>query len=233
MFNTSLYQAGEFMEERDCIFTSLKTIAAAMVKTFGRNCEIAIHDLNLLPNSLIYIEGELTQRKLGAPITDLVLRALRREGNDVADICNYKTIAKGGAVLKSSTAFIRDSSGKVIGAFCINFRIVDYLNAISMLQDFTQTSNANGVGRLETFASSLNETIESLLETAIQKVGKQPATMTKEEKVSLVASLEYEGAFLIKGSVNFVAKAMGVSIYTVYNYLKEVRSSVNGADVIK
>jgi predicted transcriptional regulator YheO len=56
--------------------------------------------------------------------------------------------------------------------------------------------------------------------------------MTKEEKVGLVASLNYEGAFLIKGSVGFVAKAMGVSIYTVYNYLKEIRSSINGTDVI-
>ena len=220
------------MDERDCIFTSLKSVAAAMAKTFGRNCEIAIHDFNRLPHSLIYIEGKLTRRKPGAPITDLVLRALRREGNNAADICNYKTIAKDGAVLKSSTAFIRDSSGKVIGAFCINFCIVDYLNAISMLQDITQTSSANGVGRLETFASSLNETIEALLETTIQKAGKQPATMTKEEKVSLVASLEYEGAFLVKGSVGFVAKAMGVSIYTVYNYLKEVRSHINGTDVI-
>jgi len=220
------------MEERDCIFKSLKSIAAAMTKTFGRNCEIAIHDFNRLPNSLIYIEGNLTRRKPGAPITDLVLRALRRDGNDVADICNYKTIAKSGAVLKSSTAFIRDSSGKVIGAFCINFSIVDYLNAITMLQEFTQTSDAQGEARLETFASSLNETIEALLETAIQKAGKQPATMSKEEKVGLVASLEYEGAFLIKGSVSFVAKAMGVSVYTVYNYLKKVRSSTDSTDFI-
>jgi len=220
------------MDERDCIFTSLKSVAAAMGKTFGRNCEIAIHDFNRLPHSLIYIEGKLTRRKPGAPITDLVLRALRREGNNAADICNYKTIAKGGAVLKSSTTFIRDSSGKVIGAFCINFCIVDYLNAITMLQEFTQISDSQGEARLETFASSLNETIESLLETAIQKAGKQPATMTKEEKVGLVASLNYEGAFLIKGSVGFVAKAMGVSIYTVYNYLKEIRSSINGTDVI-
>jgi len=221
------------VEERDCIFISLKGIAAAMVKTFGRNCEIAIHDFSRLPNSLIYIEGDLTRRKPGAPITDLVLKALRREGDNVADICNYKTIARSGAVLKSSTAFIRDSSEKVIGAFCINFCVVDYLNAISMLQEFTQTSKVYGEARLETFASSLNETIEALLETAIQKAGKQPATMTKKEKVSLVASLEFEGACLIKGSVDFVAKAMGVSIYTVYNYLKEVRSKIDGADVIK
>ena len=87
------------MDERDCIFASLKSIATVMVKTFGRNCEIAIHDFNRLPNSLIYIEGSQTRRKLGAPITDLVLRALRREGDNVADICNYKNITKEGAVL--------------------------------------------------------------------------------------------------------------------------------------
>jgi predicted transcriptional regulator YheO len=222
------------MDERDCIFASLKSIATVMVKTFGRNCEIAIHDFNRLPNSLIYIEGSQTRRKLGAPITDLVLRALRREGDNVADICNYKNITKEGAVLKSSTAFIRDSSGKVIGAFCINFCIDDYMNAIAMLQEFTQISKAGREeSRVETFASSLNETIEALLETAIKKAGKQPATMTKEEKVSLVASLEYAGAFLIKGAVEFVAKAMGVSIYTVYNYLKEVRSSTDSTNVIR
>jgi predicted transcriptional regulator YheO len=220
------------MDERDCIFESFKNIAAAISKTFGRNCEIAVHDFNRLPNSLIHIEGKVTRRKPGAPITDLVLRKLRREGNNVNDIYNYKTIDKGGDVIKSSTAFIRDSSGKVIGAFCINFRIVDYLNAISMLQEFTQLSNTHEEARMETFASSLNETIESMLEKAIKKAGKQPATMTKEEKVRLVATLEYEGAFLIKGSVGFVAKAMGVSIYTVYNYLKKVRSSSDGADVI-
>jgi predicted transcriptional regulator YheO len=222
------------MDEHDCIFASLKSIATVMVKTFGRNCEIAIHDFNRLPNSLIYIEGNQTRRKPGAPITDLVLRALRREGDNVADICNYKNITKEGAVLKSSTAFIRNSSGKVIGAFCINFCIVDYMNAITMLQEFTQISKeGREEGHVEFFASSLKETIESLLETAIQKAGKQPATMTREEKVSLVASLEYEGAFLIKGSVGFVAKAMGVSIYTVYNYLKEVRSSTDSTNVIR
>jgi predicted transcriptional regulator YheO len=222
------------MGERDCIFASLKNIGTVIVKTFGRNCEVAIHDFNHLPNSLIYIEGNLTGRKPGGPITDLVLRALRREGDSVADICNYKNITKDGAVLKSSTAFIRDSSGKVIGAFCINFGIVDYMNAVAKLQELTYISKKDREEtHVETLASSLNETIEALLETAIQKAGKQPATMSREEKVKLVATLENAGAFLIKGSVDFVAKEMGVSIYSVYNYLKEVRSKLNGPNVLE
>lgn len=219
-------------EERQSIFESLKRIAAALSKTFGRNCEVAIHDLDLLPNSLIHIEGDVTKRKRGAPITDLVLRALRREGDDAADICNYKAITKDGKVLKSSTIFIRDSARKVIGAFCINFCITEYLNAVSLLEDFVRISLANSIPRDETFALSLNETIESLMEAAIKKTGKQPATMTKEEKVNLVSYLENEGAFIIKGAVEFVATALGVSKYTVYNYLKEVRINNQNIDSI-
>ena len=41
----------------------------------------------------------------------------------------------------------------------------------------------------------------------------------------LVQTLEYQGAFLIRGAVAYVAKALGVSKFTVYNYLKEARSN--------
>ena len=40
---------------RERIFGNLKRIASVMVQTFGRNCEVAIHDFDLLPNSLIHI----------------------------------------------------------------------------------------------------------------------------------------------------------------------------------
>ena len=215
------------MKRPEIIFENLINIAGVIVKTFGRNCEVAVHDFKHLPNSLIYIEGTLTGRKPGSPITDLVVRALRREGNDVNDICNYKTVAKNGRILKSSTAFIRNSKGKVVGAFCINFCLSEYLDTLSLIEDFIKTSQLNENSHMETFASSLSETIESLMEVAIKKVGKQPAAMTKGEKINLISNLEFHGAFLIKGAVDFVAKRIGVSKFTVYNYLKEVRSDNN------
>lgn len=210
-------------EERD-IFENLKRLATVMVETFGRNCEAAIHDFEQLPYSLVHIEGEVTRRKPGAPITDLVLRALRREKDEVRDICNYKNVTKDGRTMKSSTTFIRNQTGRVIGAFCVNFDITDYLNSQSLLEDFVQTTHQTVNHRNETFASSLNETIEALMAQAVRKAGKQPVTMSREEKVQLVQSLEFQGAFLIRGAVEFVAKALGVSKFTVYNYLKEARS---------
>ncbi len=94
----------------------------------------------------------------------------------------------------------------------------------SELNGFVQTTNQRGDHRNETLASSLNETIEALMAQVVSKSGKQPATMSWDEKVHLVQSLEFHGAFLIRGAVEFAAKALGVSKFTVYNYLKEVRS---------
>ena len=207
----------------DQLFDSLKSIAAVMVKTFGRHCEVAIHDFEYLPNSLIHIEGNVTKRIPGAPITDLVLSALRKEGNNVEDMCGYKTVTKEGRNLKSSTSFLRNSTGKVIGAFCINFDVTDYLNAVSLINEFAQIESQNNDNGKETFASSLNETIESMLNRTIKILGKQPSTMNRQEKIMLVESLELQGAFLVKGSVDYLAKALGVTKFSVYNYLKEIR----------
>jgi predicted transcriptional regulator YheO len=210
--------------ERKAIFQNLERIAAVLVETFGRTCEVAIHDFAKLPNSLVYVAGEVTKRKPGAPITDLVIKTLRREGNEAKNICNYKNTTKLGRMLKSSTAFIRDSQNKIIGAFCINIDITDFLNSITLIENFIRTGNAQNGETKETFASSLDETIESLIDQVIRNAGKQPPVMTKEEKLELVRVLEINGAFTLKGVVHQVATLLGVSKYTIYNYIKSVRS---------
>jgi predicted transcriptional regulator YheO len=155
-------------------------------------------------------------------VTDLVLRLLRRDKDDVKDMANYKTVTRDGRVLKSSTTFIRNAGGKVIGAFCVNYDVTEHLSAIALLEDFVHTSDSE---EEENFAASFSETIESLTAQAVRQAKKQPAMMTKEEKVQLVQTLEFQGAFLIRGAVAYVAKALGVSKFTVYNYLKEARSN--------
>ncbi len=48
--------------------------------------------------------------------------------------------------------------------------------------------------------------------------------MSTEGKTELVKELETSGVFQIKGAVDQVALLMGVSKYTVYNYLKRIRA---------
>ena len=47
--------------------------------------------------------------------------------------------------------------------------------------------------------------------------------MQKEDKLAIVESLENKGIFDVKGSVEYVADRLGVTNFTIYNYLKEVR----------
>jgi len=209
-------------KKNEHIFEGYIRLAKTLVGTFGRNCEVAIHDFEQLPNSLIHLEGTITERKLGAPITDLVIRALRRGGDDIEDQLNYPTTTKDGRALKSSTSFIRDSEGVIVGAFCINFDISQFKNMQLAVDELVQTIDSENGN--ETFASSLNETVESFVTQAASKMGKLPAAMNKNERVRFVGLLEEQGAFMIKGAVDQVAKAMGVSRYSVYNYLKEIRS---------
>lgn len=214
------------MDTQEIILENLKGIAQMIGDTFGHHCEVVVHDLRDLEHSLIYIAGEITGRSVGAPITDLVVKALHSEGGSPQDIVGYKTVAKDGRVLKSSTAFIRDEKGKVFATLCINYDLTNFLNFTALLQDFTQLERINNEEKAETFATTVQETIESLVNQAIAMMGKQPATMAMEDKVRFVGIIEGKGAFLIKGSVDYIATILGVSKFTVYNYLTKVRSIV-------
>ena len=223
------------MTIKEPVFAILKQLADAVVSSFGSNCEVAIHDVSTLKHSLVYIAGDVTNRELGAPITDMVIKALIKEGRNVKDRHGYKTIMDDGRELKSSTIFIRDEKGEVIAAFCINFDTTDYINAIHALELLAKLKDNGQVAPMtENFAFSINDTVDALFEQAVSEIGKQPATMSKDEKIRLVKELERKGAFQIKGVVNQIAVRLGVSNFTVYNYLKKIRASnaIGDADMI-
>ncbi len=211
------------MNEREWILGTLAQIADALAGAFPRNLEVVVHDLSDPRRSIRHIAGDVTHRKPGGPITDLVVRALRREGREIRDRHNYRTTTRDGRLLKSSTAFIRDRRGEVVAAFCINFDTTDYRNACQALEMFANaTADFDGEEKTETFANSITETIEALFEQTVARIGKQPASMSTQERLALLRALEENGIFQIKGAVEQVALRMGISKYTIYGYLKKI-----------
>ena len=218
------------MTERERIFRQLQQIGDSIVKMFGKNCETCIHDLTDLHHSLIHINGTVTGREIGAPATDLLVKLLQNAHGRPEDLHNYRTVSGDGRTLKSSTIFVADSSDKPIFAFCINFDTTEYFNASQALQQFLSVEhNEPPADPSETFAQSPAETIEALFQQAVLEIGKQPATMTTEEKTELVEILERNGALQFKGAVEQIALLAGVSKYTIYNYLKKIhaRQAIN------
>ena len=213
--------------EAQAIFANAKRMAGMVARTLGPFCEVAVHDFSDLEHSIIHIEGSLTGRNVGAPATNMVTKAWRQGGDNVQDIIAYAATTPSGQTLKSSISFLRTSEGEVIGAVCIHFDLTDLERFQGVLHALLRFENAPGKEMSEAFPSCLGETSDAIIETAIRRAGKHPATMTREEKLNFVRIMDEEGAFLIKGMVQYLAKAMRVSIYTVYNYMRQVKDDAN------
>ena len=52
--------------------------------------------------------------------------------------------------------------------------------------------------------------------------------MNREEKKQFVRMMDEEGAFQVKGMVQHLARAMRISIYTVYNYMRQIKEEEQG-----
>ena len=58
----------------------------------------------------------------------------------VQHVCCYKTVTKDGKILRSSSTFIRNDQEEIIGCFCINYDITEFLQCNRMLEEFTAFS---------------------------------------------------------------------------------------------
>ncbi len=91
----------------------------------GDRYEVILHDLSHVESSIVGIEGSITHRKIGGPATNYLIQLLREYGDEAKDSINYKNVMPDGRVLRSSTIFIRDNDGKIIGSLCINQDLTD------------------------------------------------------------------------------------------------------------
>lgn len=193
-------------------------------ETFGSNCEVVLHDFSNMQNSIVEIaNGHVTGRSIGSPLPEHSLKRIS-EGR-VEDVINYTGKSAEGRVLKSSTTFIKDNQGKVVGCFCINFDMTELVVAQKVLNDIMNVATDTNENAPQ--KATINDVLTEIVASTIESVGKPVAYLTKEEKVQIVDNLDNQGAFLIKGAIDYVAKVLCVSRYTIYNYLDEIRVEKN------
>lgn len=201
----------------------VKTIAA----TFGKNCEVVLHDISGPQKSIVAIEnGHVTGRKINDPITDLALLSLRQSGfgNQREDkLINYKTQTKDGKILKSSSVFIKDKNNKIVGCLCINYDMEGYLMFKNLTDEFCSMSDLREKKEKETFASDVDEILDKIISEAINEIGKPTSLMQKADNIRVVEIVDEVGGFMIKGSIDQLAYKLNVSRYTIYNYLEELK----------
>jgi predicted transcriptional regulator YheO len=204
---------------------ALQQIAVALRRLLGPHCEVVIHDFADFEHTIVCLEGNVTNRRLGGAPTDLLL-AKASKGDTDEDLYNYLTSLPGGRLMKSCTVFLRDDNGEARGAFCVNFDISAFVGMRKLLDDFVATHEKGDV--VETFANDIEETVQNVVVDTLHELGQVLPLMGREEKVEFIGRLADKGVFQVKKSASIVADQLGLSRASVYNYLREARGERAG-----
>ncbi len=194
-------------------------LAKGITGHFGDNCEVVIHDLTEdEEHTIVFIEnGHVTGRKVGDGSSRVVFEARNKTPEELEDRINYLTQTEGGRVLKSSTIYIRDNTGKVVGIFAINYDITNLMMADYTLKSLISTKNDSE--EPEKITKGVNGLLHELIEESVHLVNKPVAQMNREDKIKAIKFLQDKGAFLITKSGDKVSKYFGISKFTLYNYI--------------
>lgn len=204
-----------------------KRVAKAIAGQFGPSCEVVIHDLRNRDDdhSIVAIEnGHVTGRSIGDGPSRIVLETLRENDTDPEDRIAYLTRTSDGRVLRSTTVYIHDDDGNVIALMGINYDISELIAAENAIHAFTGGS-IHQDPEPSPVINHVSDILDDLLAQSESLIGKPPALMTKSEKVKAIRFLDESGAFLITKSGPKVCEFFGISTYTLYSYLDEIRSS--------
>ncbi|NQE88422.1 transcriptional regulator [Nocardia terpenica] len=185
--------------------------------------EVVLHDLTHLPDSVHAIAGGLTGREVGAPATDLLLRHIHSGASE--HLLDYPTELPHGRRGRSSTIIVRSPGGGVpVAALCLNMDVTDLVEAHRLLGALVSANNAGAqaADRRESFPRSVGDLIERLIAEAVADTGVPAALMKKRHKIRVVSRLREQGVFAVKDAIETVAEALGVTRFTIYNYLNQL-----------
>lgn len=228
------------------IVASYLPLVDFLAEALGPTAEVVLHDLRRQEHSIIAIRnGDLTGRRAeDSTVTEFALRMARRaEERGSPYMANYFGQPTGEKILRSSTYFIRDETGSVVGILGINVDLTQLLAAretvdrlLGMafpdpnraappplsrpISDPDPNPNPDAGSDLAEPRHDVERMVYAVLDRVLSSCKAPPARLTAREKREVVEDLNARGVFLLKGAVTEVARRLAVSEQTVYRYLK-------------
>lgn len=197
-------------------------LADTIVSLIGGHCEVVIHSLAELENSVVKISnGSITGRKVGSPITDLGLKMLAQyEHNQNQVQEGYFAKNANGDELKSATFVITGSEGTPIGLFCMNINLSVPFNEV--LNAFFPSSN--NAPTQELFSSNATDVINESLKKVIIEVDNDSNVMLKQRNKEITHRLFDNGIFELKEATHLVSVELKITKHAIYKYIREFKS---------
>jgi predicted transcriptional regulator YheO len=202
-------------------FRFLAGVVDGIAAAVGPHCEVVLHNFAHPECSIVAIaNGHVTGREVGGSLDALALEKLRSA--TAKDLINYRTVTPDGKILRSSSIHLVDEKGRPYGALCINVDITPLVKFDQFIQEVIVPQDA---GVQEHFENNIDDVLEMLIRQAIESRGRRVAELKREDKIAIISRLDARGAFLVRYSVERVAKLLNLSKYTIYNYLDRLKSA--------
>lgn len=214
----------------EAIFARYILLAEVLGEMFENVLEVVIHDFKDLDHAIIYIvNGHLSGRSLGGPVSEINLRRLVEEGQFPDKLVNFSSRNSRGQPLKSSSLAIRDGQGKLIGAFCLHFDL-SHFEQFQKFLDFFVNAKADSIIGVNDFGASQphDQEIKIEIESWLLKRGLHTAQLTYHDKQLIVGHLYHKGLFQRKGAISIVANVLQLTRQSIYNYIELAKNLSQG-----
>ncbi len=216
-----------FSKTDEEIINALKPVVKGIALLVGSDCEVVLHSFKDMEHSVVAIEnGHITGRKIGSSVTDSgleIIEEILSKGETI--VGPYRGIAPNGKPLRSVTVPIRNKNGRLIGALCMNFDITKFINFKGIIDSFTVFPNEKVITDDINKSSSLSveELMKEIFKEVLHATGAKGDLPPHERNRLIVKELYRRRFFQIKDSVDLVAKKLGISRFTIYNYIRELK----------
>lgn len=201
------------------LINTLTQVGEALCRTVGPQCEVVIHDLDDMERSIVWIMGSVTGRKVGGCMTSRGLSLVRSD--KTADRFNYTTRTRDGKMVRSSLVFVKDEQGTPIISVEINLDTSPFVAFRHVLESLADPDEAYDFH--DAFIDDAPKMLETMLQKAVAFVGKPVSQMSKADRLRVVQTLDEAGALELRKAIPAIASYLGVTRYTIHNYLNEIR----------
>ena len=204
--------------KREEAFEFLDRTAQGIAAMFGTSCETLIQDMAEPDHPILSIyNGHVSGREVGSTLDVLGTGLTLDEEAYTADLVNLAATTPDGRQIKSSTFHLMGDGYNL--ALGINF---DYSALVYANRILVDLINVEADLRSALWQEGDSRQLSQLFEQCVDTVGKPVSSLTKKDRLRVIALLEQNNAFSYRKAVPYVAQHLGVSRYTVYKYLSEL-----------
>ncbi len=207
-------------------------------RVLGPDYEVALHDISDRDGAIVALSnGHISGREIGTPVSEKIMNIIDSRIYETEDfILHEYGLAPTGKVLCTSSMFIKDISGDLIGVMCINFDDTRYrelsqkvfnLCHPDALVDTNFRFDESKVPSKITDNHKLKDVPDGsaydIIKAVLKEYNMNPENMSLKEKLRILGNLEEKGVFLIKGAVRDASAVFGCSQATMYRYLSKIK----------